>query len=142
MNNRDQWNANRRAKYASDPAHREQCKSAARGRSKYKRREERLYLSFGIGFKDYEALMFEQDGACAICRTRKPGGNGNHFYLDHCHATGKIRGLLCNSCNMGLGKFGDDPENLDRAAYYLVSNSDLNFMVPSKIKANRVKNAK
>lgn len=65
------------------------------------------------------ALMFvQQDGKCGICRTDKPGGKGD-FHVDHCHATGTIRGLLCHGCNVSLGHFKDDPALLRAAAEYL-----------------------
>lgn len=60
--------------------------------------------------------MAESQGwACKICN-RIPE---NKLHVDHCHETGKIRGLLCGGCNVGLGHFGDDPERLKYAAAYL-----------------------
>lgn len=62
-------------------------------------------------------LYKEQDGCCAVCgRSAEEVGT---LRLDHCHATGKIRGLLCNGCNMGLGMFRDSPEALIAASEYL-----------------------
>jgi hypothetical protein len=70
---------------------------------------------YGITQEEFDQLMVEQDGACAICV--------NPFILaphvDHCHATGSVRGLLCTNCNTGLGKFRDSVENLQRAIAYL-----------------------
>lgn len=63
----------------------------------------------------YEALLEQQGGQCAICR-EKPGR-----YVDHNHTTGKIRGLLCNACNRGLGLLGDETKRLERAIEYLRS---------------------
>jgi hypothetical protein len=66
----------------------------------------------------YEFIWESQDGKCAICNEvltvepRRPA-------LDHCHTTDKVRGLLCHSCNKGLGHFRDKPEVLERAAEYL-----------------------
>ena len=56
-----------------------------------------------------------QGGLCLICR-EKPAK-----HVDHDHATGKVRGILCFSCNRGLGKFEDDPSLLERAITYLGS---------------------
>lgn len=74
---------------------------------------------FGITLADYNAMFVAQGGRCAICRTDEPGGKHNTLVVDHDHATGKIRGLLCNSCNNGLGRFKDDPLKLRMAVVYL-----------------------
>lgn len=65
----------------------------------------------------YDNLFKKQKGCCAICG-RHQAGLGKAFDVDHCHSTGKIRGLLCNSCNIALGMMGDDPSRLRRAAEY------------------------
>jgi len=57
--------------------------------------------------------LVEAAGSCAIC------GSTADLRLDHCHRQGNVRGVLCNSCNLGLGIFGDDPERLEAAASYL-----------------------
>ena len=82
--------------------------------AKYYNRE---YL-YGISAEQYDQLWQSQDGRCAICRTDTPGGRGG-FHVDHCHVSGAVRGLLCNNCNQGLGKFADDPDRLRTAANYL-----------------------
>jgi hypothetical protein len=75
--------------------------------------------TLGIEPQDYEKLFSEQNGKCAVCGTDNPGGNRKRFCVDHCHTTGKIRGLLCVSCNSGLGYFKDNMELLSNAATYL-----------------------
>lgn len=71
---------------------------------------------YGITPEDFEALAREQGHVCAICRRT----NGQKaLAVDHCHQTGKIRGLLCDACNVSLGRMGDCPERLRRAAEYL-----------------------
>lgn len=65
------------------------------------------------------AMLAEQGGGCAICRTTDPGGRHGAFHVDHDHATGTVRGLLCSDCNFGLGKFKDDPVSLQAAIDYL-----------------------
>lgn len=52
-----------------------------------------------------------------MCLTEHPGARG--WCLDHCHATGVNRGMLCNNCNRALGYFKDDPERMERAIVYL-----------------------
>lgn len=85
------------------------------------RRKNHLFR-FRITEADYEAMLFAQDGRCAICR--KPEsltfkGRTRRLAVDHCHGTGKVRGLLCAHCNQALGKFDDEPSVLRRAAEYL-----------------------
>jgi hypothetical protein len=58
-------------------------------------------------------MYLRQQAACAICLIRKPQ------YVDHCHATGKVRGLLCPSCNTALGFFKDSARIVERAKQYL-----------------------
>jgi hypothetical protein len=70
---------------------------------------------------DYDALLAKQGGGCAICDTKKPGGNRKFFPIDHDKATGKVRGLLCSIHNVGLGHFNHDPAQLLRAVDYLAS---------------------
>lgn len=66
---------------------------------------------------DYEAQLAKQGGKCAICF--KPPSGKKILGIDHCHKRGKVRGLLCDRCNTGLGLFLDDPANLRMALYYL-----------------------
>ena len=69
----------------------------------------------------YERLFDEQDGRCAICRNTVPGKR-KRFCLDHCHTTGNLRGLLCDSCNWGIGYFKDDPALFQAAIDYVVKH--------------------
>jgi hypothetical protein len=69
----------------------------------------------------YADMFDAQHGECAICGRSTPGGPNRHdrLYVDHDHATGRVRGLLCMRCNVGLGYFRDDPELLATAIAYL-----------------------
>jgi hypothetical protein len=69
---------------------------------------------YGLSLADYRALQQRQGNACAICRkvTRV-------LCIDHCHVTGRVRGLLCRSCNSALGLYADDPRLLRAALVYL-----------------------
>ena len=82
----------------------------------------------GISEDKLDELSLKQNGKCAICGRKQPE-TGSHRYkslaVDHCHETGKIRGLLCNNCNRALGLFQDSPELLCRAAEYLTFNEQL-----------------
>lgn len=69
---------------------------------------------YGLTREEQAALHEAQHGLCAICDTPM-----RKSCVDHDHETGRVRGLLCNPCNRGLGQFGDDPERIERAAAYL-----------------------
>ena len=90
-----------------------------------KRRRKNNYLKsiYGVGIDVYERLMEKQGGLCAICRRPPEGTNSRtkSLHLDHSHATGNIRGLLCHQCNLGLGALRDDTAILDAAKAYLLS---------------------
>lgn len=76
---------------------------------------------YGMSLADYDDLLAKQGGVCAICQTAVPGSGRKHFSVDHDHATGVVRGLLCNDCNRGLGLLGDGIERLTAAAAYLTA---------------------
>jgi hypothetical protein len=78
-----------------------------------------LKRRYGISSEDYERLLAEQRGSCAICGGG-PGGSARHFHVDHQHDTGEVRGLLCGNCNRGLGYLCEDPEIVRTAAEYLL----------------------
>ena len=77
---------------------------------------------YGITQADYDRMLAAQGGHCAICPSTIPGGNGIYFSVDHCHITGKVRGLLCHFCNVGLGHFNHDISRMQRGIDYLVSH--------------------
>lgn len=84
-------------------------------KAKRKARIWRLKSVFGLTPEQYEILFKKQNGLCALCS--RPAE-----CIDHCHKTGKVRGLLCQLHNRGLGHFQDDPRMLERAARYLKNN--------------------
>lgn len=79
-------------------------------------RDGRLRRAYGITIEQYDAMLEAQGGVCAICGA-DPGERT--LAVDHNHADGRVRGLLCDNCNNGLGRFQDDPELLLAAAQYL-----------------------
>lgn len=91
------------------------------------KRNARLRSEYGISLADYDALLEKQGGVCAICK--RPQRNirqiNNHLIaqlsVDHNHATGKNRGLLCSDCNLALGGFQESPKILQSALEYLLS---------------------
>lgn len=84
-----------------------------------KRLNYRLKSRYRVSKEQYDLLLIAQNGVCRICNQFKTNKNSSRLVLDHCHATGKVRGLLCDNCNKGLGQFADDPELLIKAAEYL-----------------------
>ncbi|WP_219463786.1 endonuclease VII domain-containing protein [Nonomuraea rhizosphaerae] len=72
-----------------------------------------LKRRYGITEDDFDRMLAQQEGLCAICRV-VPG-----TFVDHCHATGLVRGILCFNCNNGLGHFSDSTALLEVAAHYL-----------------------
>ncbi|WP_316176274.1 endonuclease VII domain-containing protein [Bradyrhizobium sp. SZCCHNRI1073] len=76
-------------------------------------RKIKLKHRYGLSFEQYQKMFLDQDGKCAICCDRTA------VDVDHCHQSGKVRGLLCRSCNVGLGHFGDTIDGLRRAISYL-----------------------
>lgn len=77
-----------------------------------------LKRTYGIDPEKYEEMVMAHNGVCGICN--QPSGR-RRLAVDHDHATGKVRGLLCLRCNKGLGLFGDNPDNLVSAIAYLNS---------------------
>ncbi len=85
-----------------------------------KRRQRDAYYqrTYGISAEDVDAMLQAQGGGCAICG-RLPERLAS-LHVDHDHEHGNLRGLLCLSCNHGLGQFRDDPALLGAAADYLI----------------------
>ena len=78
-------------------------------------RRGQLKRLYGLSPADYDALLAKQDGVCPICG--KP--SEETLCVDHCHATGTIRGLLCRKCNIALGCYEDDPATMITSLAYL-----------------------
>lgn len=77
-----------------------------------------LRKKYGISADDYDKLFAQQGNVCAICGGTESKGYGA-MHVDHNHKTGGIRGILCQACNVTLGKMQDSPELLRKAADYL-----------------------
>lgn len=90
-------------------------------RSRPYKRAVQLKARYGLTQADYDGLVARQGDQCAICRTVTPGGRGG-WRVDHDHVTGQVRGLLCDDCNLGIGKLQDDPEILVAAARYVAAH--------------------
>lgn len=97
------------------------CTPECRNRSltPEQRRKYRLTSKYKITPEDYDAMVAKQGGRCAICLTDDPKTKHGFWHIDHCHNSLKVRGLLCSTCNTGLGSFYDDFNHLVRAAMYV-----------------------
>lgn len=100
-----EWSLN---KSASD-GYQTRCKECARAAG----RREHLSKAYGLTTEDVAELIAQQNGICVIC-LRSPA-----VHVDHDHATGEVRGMLCFPCNAALGQLDDDLDRLRRAADYL-----------------------
>ena len=78
-----------------------------------------LKQRFGMTLEDYDRMLMEQNGKCFICDVHHTEAVRGKLNVDHCHTSGKVRGLLCFNCNTALGKFKDDIELLEKAIAYL-----------------------
>lgn len=100
----------RKAKIKADPDHYKNLKLKER---------------YGISFEDRASLATEQDNKCKICLTSEASSKRGVLCVDHCHATGEVRGLLCDLCNKALGHFRDNPTLLKVGIAYLTNNGDI-----------------
>jgi hypothetical protein len=86
-------------------------------------RKDKLWRNFGLTLEAYDKLLKDQNGVCAICkgpeRFLSRNGFPKHMAVDHCHKTGRVRGLLCHHCNTGIGNLNDSVELLKDAIRYL-----------------------
>jgi hypothetical protein len=85
----------------------------------------KLEKKYGITLEIYAEMYRAQNGLCAICGNGPSKGSWHgKLGVDHCHDTGAIRGLLCDDCNVGIGRLKDDPERLRKALQYLEHAED------------------
>jgi hypothetical protein len=77
------------------------------------RRRAMLKAKYGMTLEEYDLLLAQQGGRCALCPRE------TNLHIDHDHTTGRVRGILCIKCNHALGVLGDDLPGLDRATSYL-----------------------
>ncbi len=110
--------------YVRGDGHQPRCKDCFKKRYqgynyKVKQHDGHLRRTFGITLQQYTRLLDLQGGRCAICSTISPGQGRKNFCVDHEHATGKIRGLLCYACNVGIGFLQEQPAILRSAIRYL-----------------------
>jgi len=92
------------------------------------RRDANLQRQYGISEADYDAMLVAQNGVCKLCgKPPKEGGKlaASRLHVDHDHESGRVRDLLCNNCNRGLGFFVENPALMRAAADYLEHHAAL-----------------
>jgi hypothetical protein len=100
-----------------DSAYRQKMAEAERRpESKRKRKSRKVERVYGLTDEDLARLYEQQGRCCAVCRI--PLHLGVETKIDHCHATGRVRGLLCHGCNVALGLMKDNPAAIRRLAEY------------------------
>jgi hypothetical protein len=119
--NRDKWLVQKKEYYLKNRDHLLEVRRKAyyEGRqtnlTQTVAKRSRLKTEFGITLADVERMTIEQNHRCAICNQKKM------LVVDHCHKTGKVRGLLCRLCNTYIGSIGESTETLEKAIAYLKS---------------------
>ena len=94
------------------------CRSKRKPETPEQKRDYQLRTRYGITLAQYEQMYEEQRGECYIC------SKSNKLFVDHCHETGQVRGLLCHHCNLVLGHAFDNPHILRLAAIYIENNDN------------------
>lgn len=97
------------------------CKPCISEKSKLHRKKHSLLYKYKLDISDFNNLLILQNNCCAICNVEFKDDPKN-THVDHCHTTGRVRGILCRTCNNGLGFFKDNSEILNKAINYLNSN--------------------
>ena len=106
---KDCKNAKARQWRKDNPENTEQHLVRMRERAKERR--------YGITQEQFDKMLIDQDNKCGICDIEFKNTKSTH--IDHCHSTNKVRGLLCNGCNLALGQFNDNVDILNNAIKYL-----------------------
>lgn len=109
---------------ANVEAYRARYREARRKRTPEQKLKWLLKQEYGLTLEDYQRMMAAQDGRCAICReTPAPQKYKTGFHVDHCHTTGRIRGLLCHNCNVSIGHLKEDLVRIRALLAYLERHS-------------------
>ncbi len=96
-------------------------KQAGMTEDEWKKQNRRYWLktSYGITLEEFDVMLKAQNNKCAICKCESKDAFNSTLYVDHCHNSNRIRGLLCHACNSALGKFRDSKLILQNAIAYL-----------------------
>lgn len=104
-----------RRKYAKDKASVLAYKKEWRKKNPSKHFSHKIWTKYKISKARFDEILIQQSGRCAICTVPLMA----KLHIDHDHKTGAVRGLLCDHCNHGIGRFRDNPQFLIQAAAYL-----------------------
>lgn len=103
----------KKERYASDPEYRRKCRERAMAYRARMGKTHRQARQYGLTREQVENQLSLQENRCKIC------GDETKLVIDHCHATGKFRGMLCSQCNRGIGCLKDNPAILRKGAEYI-----------------------
>lgn len=87
-------------------------------------KEKHLQYQYGMSADQYASMVIDQNNSCATCGKPAEETHRKRLFVDHCHKTGKIRGLLCQQCNTALGMVDDDVQRLSSLISYLIEHSE------------------
>lgn len=120
LNKDGRFNVCKKCHYVRNHARRQDPKN--RERFAQYRRSNVMFRRYGITLEEYSKMVHNQENKCLICK-ESPDPNADHkqrsLHIDHCHFSGKIRGLLCHLCNRAMGLFRDRIDLIEKAAVYL-----------------------
>lgn len=111
-----------RDRHRNNPDHKERLRKKSqihRQANPGYHRPTRLQKLYGITIEERDTMLALQGGCCAVCGTDNPQRKNADWAVDHCHSTGKVRGILCHPCNLMLGHARDNSHTLAQAIHYL-----------------------
>lgn len=123
--NLDSYRAKQRDYYAANKDKRASYHKKWRKENSEKIKDARLRKEYGISLAERDALLASQGGVCGVCRSDNAEAKRD-WHVDHCHATGNVRGVLCHHCNTLLGLARDNPDILTAGIRYLAAHEALN----------------
>jgi len=94
-------------------------KERRKNRTPKERREFHLQLKHNISMVEFTQMLEEQNYSCAVCNVHESKAPREMLFVDHCHETNRIRGLLCSSCNAAIGVLGDSANSIQKVIEYL-----------------------
>jgi hypothetical protein len=117
--NRSRIRAERKAYYQLNKEQINARAKASRHLNRDRERNAKLRKAYGITLSEFLCMLENQGGCCYICRRLEEKSSRGRLCVDHDHKTGKVRKLLCHSCNRALGLLNEDKETIERLALYL-----------------------
>lgn len=100
------------------------CEELGKETMKALRRDYKLRGRYGMTLAEFDELFTSQGNKCASCGTDHPGSKYDAWHVDHCHRSGRIRGILCHHCNVIVGMAQECPDNLNKIINYIHNTKD------------------